>query len=70
MERGDALLPFVSQFCGSPSMHLWEDEEGGVHEIRQGEGGEHGDALMPALFSLGQHGALEAIKARLRPSER
>ena len=25
---------------------------------------------MPALFSLGQHGALEAIQARLRPSER
>ena len=29
-----------------------------------------GDALMPALFSLGQHSALEAIQARLRPSER
>ena len=58
------------QFYGSPSTYLWEDEEGGVHEIRQGEGGEQGDALMPALFSLGQHGALEAIQARLRPSER
>ena len=70
MEGGDALLPFVSQFYGSPSTYLWEDEEGGVHEIRQGEGGEQGDALMPAFFSLGQHGALEAIQARLRPSER
>ena len=69
MEGGDALLPFVSQFYGSLSTYLWEDEEGGVHEIWC-EGGEQGDALMPALFSLGQHGALEAIQARLRPSER
>ena len=70
MEGGDALLPFVSQFYGSPSTYLWEDDEGVVHEISQGEGGEQGDALMPALFSLGQHSALEAIQARLRPSER
>ena len=69
MEGCDALLPFVSQFYGSLPTYLWEDEERGVHEIR-GEGGEQGDALMPALFSLRQHGALEAIQARLRPSER
>ena len=31
---------------------------------------EQGDALMLALFSLEQHSALEAIQARLRPSER
>ena len=37
-----------------------------VHEIRQGEGGEQGDPLMPALFALGQHQALEAI---LQPSD-
>ena len=59
----------VSQFYGSPSTYLRENEEGGVHEIWQGEGGEQGDALMPALFSLGQHGTLEAIQTRLRPSE-
>ena len=57
MEGGDALLPFMSQFYGSPSTYLWEDDEGVVHEIPQGEGGEQGDALMPALFSLGQHSA-------------
>ena len=51
MEGGDALLPFLSQF------------EGVVHEIPQGEG----DAFMPALFSLGQHSALEAIQARRLP---
>ena len=35
----------------------------------RGEGGEQGDALMPAMFSLGQHSALEAIQARLRLDE-
>ena len=40
-----------------------------VHEITQGEGGEQG-AVMPALFSLGQHSVLEAIQARLRLDER
>ena len=64
MEGGDALLPFVNQFYGSPSTYLWEDDEGVVHEVLQGEGGEQ------ALFSLGQHRSLEAIQARLRPSER
>ena len=39
-------------------------------EILQGEGGEQGDALMPALFALGQHDALLAIHDRLRPEER
>ena len=56
---------FVLQFYGHPSTHLWEDEEGVVHEIRQGEGGEQGDPLMPALFALGQHQALQAIQGSL-----
>ena len=33
---------------------------GGARKVVQGEGGEQGDALMPLLFSLGQHGALVA----------
>ena len=41
-----------------------------VHEVLQREGGEQGDALMPALFSLGQHDALVAIQGRLAPDER
>ena len=41
-----------------------------IFDISQGEGGEQGDALMPALFSLGQHSVLEVIQGRLRPSER
>ena len=41
-----------------------------VHDISQGEGGEQGDALMPALFSLGQHNALVAVAAELHPTEK
>ena len=37
--------------------------------IPQGEGGEQGP-LMPMLFALGQHAALEAIQARMRVGER
>ena len=69
MPDGDTLLPFVLQFYGHPSTHLWEDEEGVVHEIQQGEGGEQGDPFMPALFALGQHQALEAIQGSLQQSE-
>ena len=43
---------------------------GEVHDILQGEGGEQGDPLMPALFALNQHEALEAICRVLLPSEK
>ena len=65
MPDGDSILPFVLQFYGRPSTHLWEDENGTVREIQQGEGGEQGDPLMPALFALGQHGALCAVQESL-----
>ena len=61
MDQGEKLIPFLLQFYGHPSTHLWEDEEGTVHEIQQGEGGEQGDPLMPALFAVGQHQALQAF---------
>ena len=70
MEDGDRLLPFVRLLYGDPSTFLWEDDLGGVHHIRQGEGGEQGDPLMPMLFSLGQHAALTAIAERLEDGER
>ena len=70
MPDGTSILPFVLQFYGHPSTHLWEDENGVVHEIQQGEGGEQGDPLMPALFALGQHRALIAIQESLRPTEK
>ena len=37
---------------GRQSRYLWYDDQNACHEILQGEGGEQGDALMPALFSL------------------
>ena len=57
-------------FCSEPSAYIWEDDDGMVHTIRQGEGDEQGDPLMPLLFCVGQHSALEAIQRRLRQSER
>ena len=41
-----------------------------VHSVRQGEGGEQGDALMPLFFSVGQHSALEATQRVLHPDKR
>ncbi len=48
MPGGDSILPFVLQFYGRPSTHLWEDENGTVHEIQQGEredAGSHWDNM-------------------------
>ena len=39
------------------------------HVIHQGEGGEQGDALMPMLYSLGQHAVLQAVQGDLFPGE-
>ena len=62
---GPEALPFVRMFYGQASVYLWEDDEGIVHDIHQGEGGEQGDALMPLLFSLGLHPAFQAVQAQL-----
>ena len=53
VEGGPAAFSFVHMFCGRPSTYLWEDAEGTVHTINQGEGSEQRDALMPLLFSCG-----------------
>ena len=63
-------MPFVMQFYGAPFSYLWEDQDGVVHPISQAEGGEQGDPLMPALFSLGAHPALQALQAQLQEDER
>ena len=42
------LLPFVMASYGSQNTYIWNDESGHHHRIVQGEGGEQGDALMPA----------------------
>ena len=69
VEGGDAALPFVRQFYGTPSQDLWEDDDGFVHIIHQGEGGEQGDPLMPILLALGQHEALRSVQHFLRSDE-
>ena len=56
-QRTVAVLPYFSCACSMvPSEYLWEDDSGVTHSIPQGEGGEQGDAMMPLLFCLGQHG--------------
>ena len=69
LPKASALLPFVSLFYGQASTYLWTDAEGRVHDIRQGEGCEQGDALSPALFCLGLQGALDAARAEMLPNE-
>ena len=63
------LLPFVRQFYGSPSSYVWVDEAGATHRIAQGDGGEQGDPLMPALYDLAQQPALEEVQSQLRDGE-
>ena len=70
LPKASGVLPFVRQFYGRPSNYLWEDDEGKTHDISQGEGGEQGDALMPLLFALGQHEALEQIHSQLLDNKR
>ena len=62
-------LPFVRMFYGQPSSYIWHDHTGHPHLLTQAEGGEQGDPLMLALFSLGQMAALQAIQDQLRPDE-
>ena len=56
-------------FYAEPSAYVFYDAEGAAHEIAQGEGGEQGDPLMPALYALGQHPALLQAHAALSPGE-
>ena len=66
---GRKTIPFVRMFYGSPSTYVWEDAEEVEHSILHGEGGEQGDFLMPLLYTLGQHGALEATQEELEDAE-
>ena len=56
------LVLFVRQWYGSASKFVWVDDNGEAHIITQGDGGEQGDALMPALFCLALHPALEHLR--------
>ena len=63
------LLPFVRSVYSEISEYHWVDDEGRHREIRQQEGGEQGDPLMPLLFSLAVHNALQEVQAELLPGE-
>ena len=47
---------------------MWRDDEGVEHVITQGEGGEQGDPLMPALYALAQHDGLHEAALQLGPT--
>ena len=63
------LIPFVRTWYSRQSHFLWSDDAGTVHDVMQGEGGEQGDPLMPALFALAQHDALHRAKRQLHESD-
>ena len=54
---------------GQASRYYWIDDEGRTHTVTQAEGGEQGDPLMPALYALGQHRALEQAAASLHAED-
>lgn len=60
------VLPHVRMWYGTASQGTWSDEGGVCYVVQQGEGGEQGDALMPALFFLAPRPALRSIQSRLR----
>ena len=67
--EANRCLPFVRMFYGAPSHYIWHSATGEAHIISQTEGGEQGDPLMPALFSLGQRAALRTMQQHLLPNE-
>ena len=67
--RAGADCVEVPKLCGllhSPDSHMRNPRL--RHHIRQGEGGEQGDLLMPLLFSSGVHNSLAKSNHTLRPS--
>ena len=63
------VVPFARLFHRRRSEVLWESDSGEVHSVHQGEGGEQGDAMMPLLFALGQHGELQVASRALGHGE-
>lgn len=70
LPQAQAMLPFVLLFYGDASTYTWFDSQGEPHEISQGEGGEQGDPLMPALFALGLHDALVSAASQLHSEDK
>ena len=63
-----AVLPFARMWCARESRYVWAAGDRS-HCILQAEGGEQGDPLMPAMFSLALRPALRALQSELHPGE-
>ena len=59
------MIPFLRMFYGQQSKFFVNGADDDVFEVLQGEGGEQGDALMPALFSVGLNLALRNARSSL-----
>jgi hypothetical protein len=64
-----AMLPLVRLLYAQPSRYARLDDAGQEHFVEQGKGGEQGDPLMPLLFPLGIHSALERVQTQLQDGE-
>ena len=53
LERASRILPFGKLFYGEPSEYLWENAEGVVQKILQGEGGEQGGPVDATIICFG-----------------
>lgn len=71
---GRMVLPAMRLFAWVSRRWFWRPHAyqslRAAGTILQGEGGEQGDPLMPALFAVGQHASLQAASARLRQGEK
>ena len=63
------LATLGTRVKGAPSSYTRYDGLGAAHDIVQGEGGEQGDPLMPALFSLAIQPALHETEGLLQDGE-
>ena len=52
------------------STYSWWDAAGRRRDVQQAEGCEQGDPLAPALYALGQHGALARAAGDLNPADK
>ena len=60
----------LSSGCSAAPTYIWTDHPGQTHPVQQAEGGEQGDPLMPALFSLALNTALQQFHEDLHDGER
>ena len=63
----DAVLPFARLFYGQQSQFFWGERFPRSPHRPSREGGEQGGAMMPLLYSLGQHAALEDVSPQPGP---